>query len=795
MRYYVLLALTLCSSLADFAHGEETAAALRDKAQAVLAQLDGELKLPGLREPVEVLRDRWGVPHIYARNDADLFFAQGFVVAQDRLFQLDIWRRVGLGETAAVVGESGLAGDRFARLMKYRGDWDQEWQSYAPDTKAIATAFTAGINAAIDHMGDKLPIEFQILGYRPAKWRPEDILGRMSGLIMCGNYDDEIDRAALIKAIGLTAARIIVPTDPVCEFAPVPELELDGFDANEILAGYNAATAPLPYQLSKAVEPDRGGSNNWAVTGKRSASGKPLLAGDPHRALLLPSLRYLVHLNAPGWNVIGAGEPALPGVAIGHNERVAWAFTIVNTDQCDLYVEETKPGDAAQYKVGDTWQPMEIVKEKVAVAGKSEPAEIELRFTRHGAVIYQNEAKQRAYVLRWVGTEPGSAAYLASLRLDRVKSTKEFTEQLSNWKVPALNMVFADVDGHIGWVASGATPVRGGWDGLLPVPGAKGKYEWQGFLPVTELPQKHNPADGYVASANYNILPPNYPHTISYEWSTPYRIRQIERRIHEKDVFTVDDFRSMQHDSTSIPGQELVALLQTFDTKSLDAECVALLRKWDGVLSKDSRAAVLYAYWIAELQREFFQKFVPRNLLSFARTRGGVQTMLKALRTPSMLDNSDSLTTRREFLESTFTEAVKEARKRFPNFPQEGTWGELHAAQFSHPLAKLGPAYAEAFNLQRVPKAGDGYTPNAATYDGTFRQTNGATYREIFDLADWDRGLATSAPGQSGQPGSPYYENLQVPWGNEEYFPLAFSRAKVDEVTAHRLTLQPAPRK
>lgn len=792
MRHLFIVAFSLWCAVADFAHGAETAAALRERAQAVLAQLDGELVIPGLTAPVEVLRDRWGVPHIYAQNDADLFFAQGFVVAQDRLFQLDIWRRVGIGETAAVVGEKGLAGDRFARLMKYRGDWDREWQSYSPDAKAIATAFTAGINAAIDQMGDKLPIEFQILGFRPARWKPEDILGRMSGLIMCGNYDDEIDRAALIKAIGLTAARIIVPTDPVRDFAPVPELSLDGFNADEILAGYNAATAPLPYQLSKAVEPDRGGSNNWAVTGRRSASGKPLLAGDPHRALLLPSLRYLVHLNAPGWNVIGAGEPALPGVAIGHNERVAWAFTIVNTDQCDLYVEETKPDDPTQYKVGDRWESMEIVREKVAVRNHSAPAELELRYTRHGAVIHQDEKRHKAYVLRWVGSEPGAAAYLASLRLDRVKDTKEFTAQLANWKVPALNMVFADVAGDIGWVASGATPVRGGWDGLLPVPGAAGKYEWQRFLAVDELPQKHNPADGYVASANYNILPPNYPHTISYEWSTPYRIRQIERRLGAKDVFTVDDFRSIQHDSTSIPGQELVGLLQTFDTKSLDAECVALMRKWDGVLSKDSRAAVLYAYWIAELQRNFYQMFVPRNLLSFARTRGGVQTMLKALRTPSLLDTSDSLTSRQEFLETTFAEAVKETKQRFPNFPIEGTWGELHAAEFTHPLAKLGPAYAEAFNLKRVPKAGDGYTPNAATYDGSFRQTNGATYREIFDLADWDRGLATTAPGQSGQPGSPYYDNWNAPWGDEEYFPLAFSRAKVDEVTAHRLILRPA---
>lgn len=791
------LALTLGGSLAGFAstqaaNAEETAASLREKSVAVLAQLEGEVAVPGLTAPVEVLRDRWGVPHIYARNQADLFFAQGFVVAQDRLFQLDMWRRVGLGETATVVGEKGLAGDRFARLMKYRGDPEAEWQSYAPDAKQIAESFTAGINASIDAMGDKLPIEFQILKYQPARWRPEDILGRMSGLIMVRNFTTEAARAELIAAIGVTAARILVPTDPVRPFAPVPELDLNGI-TQELLAGYDAAVAPLPYENHLLdAGPDRGGSNNWAVTGKRSASGKPLLAGDPHRSLLLPSLRYLVHLNAPGWNVIGAGEPALPGVAIGHNERVAWAFTIVNTDQADLYVEETNPADPTQYKVNDGWESLRIVREQVAVRGKSAPVEVELKFTRHGAVIHEDPAKHKAYVLRWVGSEPGAAAYLASLRLDRVQNAQEFVAALPAWKVPALNMVFADVDGDIGWVASGATPIRKGWDGLLPVPGAAGKYEWQGFLPVAELPQSHNPESGYVATANYNILPKNYEREISYEWSAPYRIRQIDKRIQAQEKFTLDDFRSIQSDATSLPGQALVQLLTTFHTSSLDPESVALLRDWNGVLSTDSRAAVLYGYWLSELLDGFYAQHVPKKLRGFARSRGGVSTMLADLQGRSMLDSSDSLTTRRRFLSETFTAAVQKAKARFPKFPAEGTWGELHQAGFAHPLARLGPAYAEAFNLAPVPKAGDDYTPNAASHDKNFTQTHGASYRQIFDLADWDRGLATSTPGQSGQPGSPHYGDLQKSWGTEEHFPLVFSRAKVDEVTKHRLLLKPS---
>jgi penicillin amidase len=797
-RWLFALTFTLGISLAGFAQTaepQETVDSLRSKAKAVLSQLEGELALPGLQQPVEVLRDQWGIAHIYAANDHDLFFAQGFVVAQDRLFQLDLWRRTAIGETAALVGERGLEGDRFARLMKYRGPAEAEWTSYAPDARKIAEAFVAGINAAIDSMQDRLPIEFQLLNYKPARWRPEDILGRMSGLIMVRNYDDEVGRAELVSLVGVEKARRLCPTDPVRPFAPVPELDLAGIDQT-LLAGYKAAVAALP------IEPTRGGSNNWAVTGSRSASGQPLLAGDPHRPLLLPSLRYMVHLNAPGWNVIGAGEPALPGVAIGHNDHVAWAFTIVNTDQADLYVEETNPADPTQYKVGDMWQPMEIVREKATVRGKAEPVELELRFTRHGPVIHEDPTRNRAYVMRWVGSEPGAAAYLASLRLDRVQSAKEFVKELAHWKIPALNMVYADVDGNIGWVASGGVPIRDGWDGLLPVPGAKGKYEWRGFLPVAELPQAHNPDVGYVATANHNILPDGYKNLISYEWSSPYRYEQIKRRLDAQPKFTLDDFRSIQHDATSIPGQTLVGLLKAIDASSpelraVDAECVKLLAAWDGVLSIDSRAGVLHGYWCEELADDFYSPAVPRKVLGFTKRRGGTPTMLRALVSadPAWFGSDDPQRARDRLLASTLGKAVAKAKQKFPDYPRSGTWGELHTTQFTHRLAPLGPEYARAFSLGPVPKSGDGHTPNAASHDDQFRQTGGASYRQVFDLADWDRGLATNVPGQSGQPGSPHYDDLLPKWAREEYIPLAFSRAKVESVTQHRLSLQPATKR
>src|SRR5437764_6246728 len=344
----------------------------------------------------------------------------------------------------------------------------------------------------------------------------------MSGIYMRQKFRTEIQRARLVAAVGIEKARWLAPVDPPREYtSALSDDDLKAIDGR-VLAGYEAATKALSFKPAKTQ------SNNWVVSGERSVSGKPLLASDPHRAIALPSLRYLVHLHAPGWNVIGSGEPGLPGVALGHNERVAWGFTIVGTDQADVYVEETNPADATEYRVGQRWEKMKVVRETVPVRGEQKPAELELRFTRHGPVIRADAKRHRAYALKWAGSEPGGAAYLASLALDRAKDGRAFVAALKGWKVPSENMVYADVDGNIGWVAAARTPVRKGWDGLLPVPGARGAYEWQGFLPLGALPQVHNPGAHYVATANHNILPPGYRHPISYEWAPGYRFARIK---------------------------------------------------------------------------------------------------------------------------------------------------------------------------------------------------------------------------------------------------------------------------
>jgi penicillin amidase len=480
-------------------------------------------------------------------------------------------------------------------------------------------------------------------------------------------------------------------------------------------------------------------------------------------------------------------------VALGHNDRIAWGFTIVGTDQADLYVEETHAHDDVQYRIGNDWQRMTIVRESVSVRGESNPIPVELRFTRHGPVIHQDLKRHRAYALRWVGSEPGAAAYLGSLALCRAGNWQEFLAAVKAWKSPSENIVYADVDGNIGWIAAGLAPIRQTWDGLLPVPGASGEHEWRGFLPVRELPQVFNPATHFVATANHNILPTGFPHTLSYEWALPYRMARVQARLSAKPTLDIEDFKSIQQDVVTIPGQRLARMAKMIATQDPALQPYAeLLATWDGTLSADSRAGALYAVWLQELSVAFFEPHVPKNLLRFVRSGRGAHVLLSALENPDATWFGDKpVTARDDLLKKSLTAAVRRLQKLTPGEAQRWSWGRLHPVILHHPLDTLRSVNAKAFNLEPAPRPGDAHTPNAANFNERFEQISGASYRHIFDLADWDRGVATSCPGQSGQPGSPHYADLLPLWAEGTYFPLVFSRKKVEEVAVHRLLLRP----
>ncbi|MGC1160881.1 MAG: penicillin acylase family protein [Candidatus Sulfotelmatobacter sp.] len=758
------------------------------RARKALSPIRGNLVVHGLQEPVKVLRDRWGVAHIYAKNQHDLFFAQGFVVAQDRLFQMELWKRAGQGRLAEVLGPSAVQRDINARLLRYRGDMKAEYESYAPDTEAILSAFTDGINAEIRSLtantGPGLPIEFQLTGFEPEPWKPQDCLNRMAAFAMTGNAFSELRDAELIAKLGVQKASAVLSLDPKVTLDPAAGVDFGGLSPS-LLKNLIGSDARIEF-------PSEGkqGSNDWTISGRLTSTGKPMLANDPHRVMALPSLRYIIHLVAPGWDVIGAGEPGLPGVAVGHNQHVAWGFTIFGLDQQDLYIEDLNPQDPLQYKTPNGWARMQVEHESIAVKGKP-PVEVDLKFTRHGPVLWEDG--KRALALRWVGAEPGTAGYLASLAVDRATDWDEFENAMKRWKVPSENIVYADTAGNIGEHSTGLAPLRKNWTGLLPVPGApadgEGEYEWSGYVPNSELPHSFNPPGGFIATANHKMIPQNYPYNVGFEWAPPDRVHRIEEVISgiqdSGKKITLEDMEKLQTDVVSLAARQLVDLLKQSSPNSTAA--TQMIQRWDATLSRESGAAALYEVWLKELQKVVAEKEGVASL----EDDFSLENISEDLSDPSpQVFGDNAVAGRNRVLQQTLEFAWKQTEQLLGNDPQTWSWGRLHTIRFRHSLDRL-PDGATLLDLGPLSRPGDGDTVNATWAGKKFEQEGGASYREILDAADWDHSLAVNTPGQSGQPGSSHYSDLLPLWDKGEYFPLLYSRKAVEMNSQDRLMLAP----
>lgn len=567
------------------------------------------VRLEGLQEPVEILIDRWGIAHIYAKNQADLFFAQGYNAARDRLFQLEIWRRRVTGTMAEIQGPKALDRDIGARLLRPRINLTQEMNYYHPQGEHIITAFVKGINAYIqqtERQPELLPVEFRLLGITPQAWTPEIVVSRLGGIFL--NLQTEIRIAALLPALGPDTTRELLNLHP-----GKPDLTAaEGIDLTTIPAEvhkyYTAAREPVEFQPEDIVDPSaraaspthntrpaltdqrqtgQQGSNNWVIAGSHTMSRHPFMVNDPHRAITAPSLRYWVHLVAPGWNVIGGGEPHLPGVSIGHNAYGAWGLTIFPTDSEDVYVYETNPANPNQYRYQGEWKDMTVSHQTILVKGQA-PVTVELKYTRHGPVLSEDQDKHRAYALRAAWLEIGGTPYLASLRMDQANSWHEFQDACAYSRAPSENMVWADIHGNIGWQAVGIVPLRPNWNGLLPVPG-DGRFEWDGYLPIKALPHAFNPPAGFLATANQENLPPGYPYPISSVWIEPYRFARIQEVLRSGRNFTTMDMIQLQNDELSIPARTLVPLLRGLHSGTPAVEeAREKLLAWDFILAKDS---------------------------------------------------------------------------------------------------------------------------------------------------------------------------------------------------------------
>ncbi len=762
-----------------------------------LAQTDGTLRIPGLKDTVKVVRDRSGIPHIYAKNTGDLFLAQGFVQAQDRLFQIDLWRRSVQGRLAEILGPDFVERDRLARLMHYRGDMNAEWMSYGPDTKQIVEQFVKGINAWVAITRNNLPIEFTYAGYKPELWKPEDVLSRAEGFTMGGNALGEVFRARLTTLVGAQRAVQFLPPEPAIHVSVPPGIDLgiidDRLEAQLLTIGagarfsqLQARAALIEGQLSRRQE----GSNNWVVSGRKSETGKPLLANDPHRNLDHPSLRYLVHLNAPGWNVIGAVQPYLPGVSVGHNDRIAWGLTVFLTDAQDLYIEKLNPDNPHQYQYQGKWIDLEIQKDSIAVKGRGAPVDVEYQYTRHGPVITTDLKRHEAVVLRWTGAEPGTVGYLGDLSIDRARNWEEFREALARHKMPAENFVYADVDGNIGYQAAGLSPIRPNWPGLLPVPGWTGNFEWKGWFSLDDLPHAYNPENGFLATANNNVLPPGEKRPIGYEWLNPARINRIREVLTSREKFGIPNFEKLQHDAVAWNAEQLVPLLAHLKADDTDVERARTqLVAWDKDMLRSSTAATIYFVWEEKaLELLVAGKLTGPLATEYVAREGDV--LVPALTHPgSPWFGSDAAKARDALLIAALAAAVKDLKEKSGGDMSQWTWGSMHNATFRHPLA-VNAEMETLLNIGPIPRDGYGLTALSTGGPG-FTQTVGATFREVLDLNEWDRSVATSAPGQSGQPGSRHFSDLAKLWGDESYFPLPYSDSAVGSNAEATLMLTP----
>jgi penicillin amidase len=772
--------------------------------------------IEGLDQSVEIIKDRWGIAHIYAQTQDDLFFAQGFNVASDRLFQLEVWRRQATGTMSEILGPKALKRDIGARLLKYRGDLRDEMGFYHPQGERIIAAFVRGINAYIGltrRNPDLLPLEFRLLGLTPSDWTPEVVISRHNGLFR--NVSDEVTLSRAVRLMGPEKPERLLdlhPGNP--DLRPPKGLEL-ALISGQILELYRESRSPVrfdsedivdPAARAVAAKPEKAtraqlfrfltppplleGSNNWAVSGRLTQNGYPLLANDPHRSIQVPSLRYWVHLNAPEWNVIGGGEPALPGVSIGHNDSGAWGLTIFAADQEDLYVYETNPANPNQYKYRGQWEDMKIVREKIPVKGHP-PHEAALRFTRHGPVVFEDIAIYRAFALRAAWLETGCAPYLSSLRMDQARTWEEFRQACFRNRAPSENMIWADRDGHIGWQATGLVPLRENWPGLLPIPG-DGRYEWAGFIPAPHLPSLHDPDSGYVATANQDNLPPGYPYPVGYVWAEPFRIQRITEFLTSREKMGISDMQELQQDVFSIPARLLVLLLKDLRSDRADVQkCLELLRSWDYRLSPESGAAAVYVAWQRRLSDNLNRLLFPGELQRSIPGRS-LLGAIRRIQSPGDLFERDPARARDKLLLESLGEAADFLTQTFGPDISRWRYGDekFHRVEIRHPLsAAVKGDLRRRLDVGPLPRGGNGETVNNTS--GSNNQASGATFRLIVDLSDWDLAQGTNSPGQSGDPDDSHYSDLFSGWAEGRYFPVCYSRSRVESAAEKTITLKP----
>ena len=754
------------------------------------ATLDGDYRLLGLDERGEIVRDRYGVPHIYAQTAHDLFFLQGYAIAQDRLFQLDLLRRTGRGRLSEVLGEAGLETDTFIRTIGLARAAELDAALLSERARGALGAFAEGVNKLIEQRGEAIPIEFLLLGYKPEPWRAADslVILKLQSYDLATNYGTELSRANVAARAGPAA---VTPLFPDPDLRPPAALE-DGAWASVREAFRTPAEIPGLDGL-RALFGDAGnglGSNCVALAGSRTASGRPLLEGDTHLSVRNPAIWYEIGLHGAGYDVAGFSIPGLPGIGIGHNARVAWTFTVAYTDVEDFFVEQPDPTDPRRFMFKGASEAATAIREQITVKGKIDPIPFDVLVTRHGPLMQGVLKNQLApLALRWTALD-GGRTMDALLAAARATDWSSFRAAMADVSGATLSACYADVDGHIGYVLAGALPDRAKGDGRLPVPGWTGEYEWRGVLEASANPNRLDPPEGYVVNANDRPVTDPGSAAFTGEWDPGFRAGHLLNAVKDLKGSTIETLRSIQTDYTSPPVTAFRdAILAAVPRSPLAASAQDIVRRWDGTLSVGSSGAAMYESWLVHMvDRTFHDKLgdaVYRDYLSNGRATFALYLMLARPNDPWFVALGDPAVRGRDAVSAlALDDAFADLRDRLGADPTKWRWGSLHTVTFAHPLSPGLPNPLRAlFDIGPYERAGDGYSVNNGAYSlvTPYVLSSHASERMLVDLGDLDNSRSVLPTGQSGQPLSRHWGDQTALWLRGELHPMWFTRARIVE--------------
>ncbi|MCW9036024.1 MAG: penicillin acylase family protein [Rhodospirillales bacterium] len=767
-----------------------------------LQEVDGTVKVTGLDGEVEILRDRYGIPHITGKSYKDAMFGLGYAQVQDRLWQMEMNRRIGAGRLSEIFGEKALGTDKFLRALDVYGHSERTFANLSKEGQENLTAYVNGVNSALENWSGSLPLEFVILGIKPEPWKPADSLVwiKMMAWDLGDNWEKEIFRLQLLQRLTPKQVSQIMPPYPGEKAVPLPELKT-------LFADFKMDLDKL-VAMAPEILPDGAGSNNWVLSGERSETGKPLLANDPHLGLAAPALWYYAHIKAPGVDAIGSTLPGVPGIILGRNLHIAWGFTNTAPDTQDLFIEKSVPGKPGFYLTPDGPKPFNT-RDIVIKVKDSDPVKMTLRSSRHGPIISDiltstKDVFPEGYSLAfaWTTLRDDDLSAQAANNLMKAKNWEEFKTALQDFHSPEQNIVFADTKGNIGYFAPGRVPIRkpeNKIQGVMPVPGWDATYDWNGFIPYDELPQIYNPANGTIQTANQKIVDDSYPHFITHDWTLPYRANRIDQLLGAREKHSVSSFKALQADTKSLMAEELLPLMiNSLSEAEKKTDTIKLLSAWDFNMVVDKAEPLIFTAWFREMTRNIYGdelgtlltknwKHRPQFIRNVLTDKEGQSQWCDDIKT----NNKETCQTQ---VSNALKTALNDLEKRYGS-KEKWKWGTAHFAHSDHrPFTNVG-GLREIFDI-KVPSVGGTYTVNVgrmkfANEEYPFANQHAASLRAIYDLSNLDNSQFIFSTGQSGSPLSPLYDSMAMSWSRMEYLPLTTKKEEYEKGSIGRLILKP----